>query len=269
MLTQAATAQDGNGAAPGADAPAVSASPSTGMMGVREMLEAGGYIGYIILALSVGMVALIVEHLITIRRGALIPDGLAEQVHQLLAQGQVQQAQQACSERPSFLSRLLSAGLDEVGVGYNEIEKAMESSAAEQAARLFRKVEYLSVIATIAPMLGLLGTVWGMILAFMEFEQKANPQVSELAPGIYRALVTTLFGLCVAVPALASLAFFRNRIDELVAQASLLAEHVFADLKRLTAARRKAERRAKSGRPVGRPATPLPPQPPVPRETTR
>lgn len=66
-------------------------------------------------------------------------------------------------------------------------------------------------------MLGLLGTVWGMILAFMEFEQKANPQVSELAPGIYKALVTTLQGLCVAIPALAAFAHFRNRIDQLVA----------------------------------------------------
>ena len=98
-------------------------------------------------------------------------------------------------------------------------------------------------------MLGLLGTVWGMILAFMEFEQKANPQVSELAPGIYRALVTTLFGLWVAVPAVASFAYFRNRIDELVAQTALLAEHVFADSKRMLAVRRREERKARTAGP--------------------
>ena len=89
-------------------------------------------------------------------------------------------------------------------------------------------------------MLGLMGTVWGMILAFMEFERKANPQVSELAPGVYKALVTTLFGLVVAVPAISAFAYFRNRVDELVAQTALLAEHVFADFKRAIAARRRA-----------------------------
>ena len=91
-------------------------------------------------------------------------------------------------------------------------------------------------------MLGLLGTVWGMIQAFLEFETKANPQVSELAPGIYKALVTTLLGLSVAVPAVASFAVFRNRIDELVAESSLMAEHVFSDFKRLSANRRKSAR---------------------------
>jgi biopolymer transport protein ExbB len=115
------------------------------------------------------------------------------------------------------------------------VEKAMEDAAAEQSARLLRKIEYLSVIGSIATMLGLLGTVWGMILAFMEFERKANPQISELAPGVYKALVTTLQGLIVAIPANVAFAYFRNRIDELVAQTSLMAEHVFADYKRSAA----------------------------------
>ena len=108
----------------------------------------------------------------------------------------------------------------------------MEDAAAEEAARLTRRAEYLSVIATVAPMLGLLGTVWGMMLAFSQFSAKANPQVSELAPGIFRALVTTLLGLGVAVPAVASFALLRNRIDELVAEAAGVAEHVFGELRR-------------------------------------
>jgi biopolymer transport protein ExbB len=77
-----------------------------------------------------------------------------------------------------------------------------------------------------------------MILAFMEFEAKANPQVSELAPGIYRALVTTLQGLCVAIPALGAFAVFRNRVDELVAETTLVAEQVFSTFKRAGAVRR-------------------------------
>lgn len=209
-----------------------------------EMFRAGGAIGIVIMILSVIMVALIFEHLVSIRRRALMPQGLAETVHQHILQGRFNEADQYCRQHPSFLANVLSAGLVEVGLGYTAVEKAMEDASTEQAARLFRKIEYLSVIGTLAPMLGLLGTVWGMILAFMEFESKANPQVSELAPGIYKALVTTLFGLGVAVPALASFAIFRNRIDELVAEASLTAEHVFGDFKRHVAAKRQAARAA-------------------------
>jgi len=198
----------------------------------RQLVDDAGTIGIIIAVLSVAMVALIVEHIISIRSNSLMPPGLAEEVHSLITQQQYRSADSACKSRPSFLSYILSAGLAEVQMGYGAVEKAMEDAAMQQSARLNRKIEYLSVIGTLSPMLGLLGTVWGMILAFSEFSAQANPDVAELAPGISKALITTLFGLSVTVPALASFAFFRNRIDELVAQSSLLAEHVFADFKR-------------------------------------
>ncbi|WP_417379016.1 MotA/TolQ/ExbB proton channel family protein [Gimesia sp.] len=198
----------------------------------RQLVDDAGTIGIIIAVLSIAMVALIVEHIISIRRNALMPPGLAEEVHGLITQQQYRSADSVCKSNPSFLSYILSAGLAEVQLGYGAVEKAMEDAAMQQSARLNRKIEYLSVIGTLSPMLGLLGTVWGMILAFSEFTAKANPDVAELAPGISKALITTLFGLSVTVPALASFAFFRNRIDELVAQSSLLAEHVFADFKR-------------------------------------
>lgn len=213
---------------------------------VRELIQAGGFVGYVIVALSLTMVALVVEHVLSLRRKTIMPPGLAEEVHGLIGEQKFQQAQQSCRMNPSYLGRVLGAGLSEVSLGYGSVEKAMEDTGVEQSSRLFRKIEYLSVIGTLAPMLGLLGTVWGMILAFVEFESKANPQVSELAPGIYKALITTLLGLGVAVPALAAFAIFRNRIDELVAEASLLAEQVFSDFKRNTtrsARRRESQRR--------------------------
>ena len=193
-----------------------------------RLLQDGGAVGYIIICLSVALLALIVEHIMNIRRKVLMPDGLADEIHQLLLTGQIRQAEHQCQQQPSFLGYLLKAGLGALPLGFPAVEKALEDASAQQAARLFRKIEYLNVIGVVAPMLGLLGTVWGMILAFMEFEAKANPQVSELAPGIYGALVTTLQGLSVAIPSVAAYAYFRNRVDELVAQASLLAEHVFS-----------------------------------------
>ncbi|MEZ6063033.1 MAG: MotA/TolQ/ExbB proton channel family protein [Planctomycetaceae bacterium] len=212
--------------------PGAEANHSGRNLDLREMLRAGGAIGYLILMLSLVMAALIIDHAMNIRRSTLMPPGLAEEVHRLLAERNIDDAKKRCEQHPSFLSRVLHAGLDEIGVSYAAVEKAMEDAAVEQSARLFRRIEYLSVIGTIAPMLGLMGTVWGMIQAFLEFEQKANPQVSELAPGIYRALITTLLGLGVAIPALSAFAVFRNRIDELAAEATLLAEHVFADYRR-------------------------------------
>lgn len=225
-------------------------APAMKQLGVWELLDAGGTIGWIIMALSVAMIALIIEHFFAVRRSTLMPDGLAEAIHDQIGAGQFKQAEQQCQNDPSFLGYVLAAGLAEVGVNYTAVEKAMEDASQQQAARLFRKLEYFTVIGTIAPMLGLLGTVWGMILAFMEFETKANPQVSELAPGIYRALVTTLQGLCVAIPSLGAYAVLRNRVDELVAQTSLLAEHVFAGYKR--AARKvKSAKRQEGGKESG------------------
>ncbi len=225
------------------------------MMSLSELFEAGGTIGYIITGLSFLMVALIVEHLISLRMNALIPPGLADSIHHHLTLRHFEEARQQCQFHPSFLAYVLAAGLRETDLGYQSVEKALEDAAVEQSARLYRKIEYLSVIGTIAPMLGLLGTVWGMILAFMEFEQKANPQVSELAPGIYKALVTTLQGLCVAIPALAAFAHFRNRIDQLVADGSLTAEAVFADYKRFALSEPRTERAKASTSLRGKPAT--------------
>lgn len=220
---------------------------STAMPDIRDLLKGGGLVGYSIVALmaamSVAMLALIVEHIISIRRTSLMPAGLAEEVHRCLSDNNTQQARQQCKLNPSFLGQVLDAGLVEVKLGYAAVEKGMEDAATEQSARLFRKIEYLNVIGTLAPMLGLMGTVWGMILAFVQFEHKANPQVADLAPGIYKALITTLMGLAIAVPALASFALFRNRIDGLVAESSLMAEHVFADFKhKLSRKRDKANR---------------------------
>jgi biopolymer transport protein ExbB len=232
-------------AAPAAAGAADQAAPAMRNLDVRALLDAGGTIGWIIMALSLWMVALIVQHLLTVRRGALMPAGLAEEVEHLISRGDFRQAQKLCHDRPSFEAFVLSAGLAEVALGYSAVEKAMEDASGQQAARLFRRLEYFTVIGTIAPMLGLLGTVWGMILAFMEFEAKANPQVSELAPGIYKALVTTLQGLCVAIPSLAAYAVLRNRVDELVAEATLISEYAFSGFKRNLALRRQELRRSR------------------------
>src|SRR5262249_9921943 len=116
--------------------------------------------------------------------------------------------------------------------GWGEIEKAMEESLAEQAARLFRRVEYLHVIGNIAPMVGLLGTVTGMLLAFKQVaDTEGNAGAAQLADGIDQALVTTVFGLIIAIPSLAAFALMRSRVDELVAEGAYAALHALSPLK--------------------------------------
>jgi biopolymer transport protein ExbB len=223
-----------------ADEPTTKTAVATeAFLSPRELLAAGGMIGYVIIFLSFLMVALIVDYLLTIRRTTFMTPGLAEEIHKLLAERKLAEATSLCEKQPGVLGRVLFAGLQESPLGFTAVEKAMEDCAAEQSARSYRRIEHLSVISTLAPMLGLMGTVWGMIQAFMEFEMKANPQISELAPGVYKALVTTLMGLAVAIPATGALAFFRSRVEELSMEAALLANHVFADFRRMMQLRKK------------------------------
>ena len=208
----------------------------------RKLVEAGGGVGVVIGALSVGMAALVFEYLISLRKGATIPRKLAERLRELIGQRQFKQAADECRQSRSLLGLVVGAGLAEVDSGYAAVEKAMEDACAQHAGRLYRKIDYLSVIGTLSPMLGLLGTVWGMMLAFSEFASKANVAVTELAPGISTALVTTLLGLAVAIPAYAAYAYFRNRVDEAVATCSQVAEHIFFEYRRDQAARRRKAR---------------------------
>lgn len=197
------------------------------------ILKAGGTVGFLIILLSLATVALAIEQALTLRKSILIPDSLAAQVRNALAARDGKQAVELCRQRPCLLSHVLLAGMAELEAGWSEVEKAVEDALAEQSARLLRKVEYLSVIGNLAPMLGLLGTVVGMILAFRTVaETQGAARAADLAEAIYLALVTTVEGLIVAIPALALYAYFRNRTDEVTAEAASAAQHTLLPLKR-------------------------------------
>ncbi len=233
-----------------------------GQLDIRELLRAGGFIGYVTIGLSVAMVALIVEHLLTIRRKTLIPDEFVQQCQKLVASGHLAQAETLCREQSSLLSYVVGIGLHDADLGTDSMVKAMEDAIAEQAARLTRKIEYLSLIGVIGPMLGLMGTVWGMIQAFAEFAEKVAPRTADFAPSISEALVTTMFGLMVAVPAQIAYAMFRNRIDSYIAETAILSEMIVAPLKRRLM-QRKPEPRPASTTPPSPLAPSAPPTPPA------
>ncbi|GIW98071.1 MAG: TolQ-type transporter [Pirellulaceae bacterium] len=205
--------------------------------GFWDIILSGGWFGttvlIVLVVLSMVAVYLIVEQMLVLRRNEVMPAGLAEEVRQLLAAGRLKEADAACRRRPSPLSFVLLSGIAELDFGWQAMEKAMEDAVAEQAAKLFRRIEYLSVIGNLAPMCGLLGTVTGMILAFQQVAvNQGMAGAADLAEGIYSALVTTVAGLIVAIPALGAFAVLRNRVDQRIAETAYLAQHVFAPLRR-------------------------------------
>ncbi|MGI9519526.1 MAG: MotA/TolQ/ExbB proton channel family protein [Pirellulaceae bacterium] len=213
----------------GADAPTAK--------GFVEIIFSGGVLGIsiivVLLALSVVAAYLIIDHLLSVRRADVMPDGLGPQVKTLLANRQFAEAREVCNQNPSVLSFVLLHGISEIEYGWTAVEKAIEDALAEQSARLYRKIEYLSVIGNIAPMVGLLGTVTGMIMAFQQVAAtQATAGAPQLAEGIYQALVTTVGGLIVAIPSIGAFAIFRNRIDQLIAETGYTAQHVFGPLRR-------------------------------------
>ena len=205
--------------------------------GLVSIIFSGGIVGAImiivLLALSLTAAYLIFDHMMTVRRKDLMPDGLGESVRQALMKGDVSGAQAACNAQPSLLAFVLLHGISELEFGWNSVEKSLEDALAEQSARLFRKIEYLSVIGNIAPMVGLLGTVIGMIFAFQQVAATQGlASAPQLAQGIYQALVTTVGGLLVAIPSIGAFAIFRNQIDQFVAEEAYTAQHVFTPLRR-------------------------------------
>ncbi len=196
-----------------------------------------GWFGFAVMVLlvlcSVAALALIIENFLTVRRRALIPSELADEVYHHVNQGELAEAEELCKQQPSFLSSVLRAGLGEVRHGYEAVEKAMEEEAQTQNARLHRKIDSVNILSSVGPMLGLLGTVWGMVVAFQrvaETQGRANP--GELAGGIYQALYTTVIGLLIAIPGLTCYAILRNLVDAISVEGALLAEKALAPLKR-------------------------------------
>lgn len=231
--SDSAPAESGAAVPVGQDGAKPSSSKSGSKLTLWGILKAGGTVGFLIILLSLATVALAVEQALTLRKSVLIPEALASEVRSALASRDGKKAVELCRQQPCLLSHVLLAGIAELEAGWSEMEKAVEDALAEQSARLLRKVEYLSVIGNLAPMLGLLGTVVGMILAFRTVaETQGAARAADLAEAIYLALVTTVEGLIVAIPALALYAYFRNRTDEVTAEAASLAQRTLLPLKR-------------------------------------
>ena len=188
-----------------------------------------GTIGWILWAMSILTVAIVVQYFIAIRRENILPEDVLAQIRELFDEKQYGEAIEISADEPSFLSYVIHAGLSDASHGYPAMERAMEEASEERTTKYLRQIEWLNLIGNISPMLGLLGTVWGMILAFQELAASggtADP--ADLADSIGIALVTTLLGLAIAIPALAVYAVMRNRVDSLTSEAMVAAQDLIS-----------------------------------------
>ncbi|HMP07092.1 MAG TPA: MotA/TolQ/ExbB proton channel family protein, partial [Lacipirellulaceae bacterium] len=180
----------------------------------------------IFLAISFALVALFVMNLLAAKRENVVPSTLVEGFEQHLAAKQYQEAYDLAKADESFLGQILSAGLSRVSIGYNEAIEAMQEAGEEENLRMEQRLGYLALIGTISPMIGLLGTVEGMVDSFMVIANTNTgaPDPQELAKGISRALFTTLVGLYLAIPALTAYHLLRNRVSRLVLEVGIVSE---------------------------------------------
>jgi len=192
----------------------------------------GGIIGILLILIDMATWALIIEHFMNIRRTTILPDPVQQQIDQMVGEKRYRDVIEYTSTEPSMLSYVIHQSLTEAAHGYGAMERAMEEGAEERTTKLLRKIELLNIIGNVGPMLGLLGTVFGMIMAFSKIVEEAGmPQPEKLAESVGIALVTTFWGLIVAIPALAVYALMRNRIDALASETMTAAQSVLSSFR--------------------------------------
>ncbi len=224
-----ASAQEEAGAASAtpADAP-VASDDSVGNISYLDWAarSLGWLFGLTFLGISFSLVALFVMNLLTAKRGNVIPPDLVEGFEQQLNAKKFQEAYELAKSDESFLGHVLSAGLGKISAGYNQAIEAMQEVGEEENMRLEHRLSYLALIGTLCPMIGLLGTVYGMIDSFKLIANTATgaPDPQMLAQGISTALFTTLVGLALAIPALAAYNLLRNRVARLVLEVGIVSE---------------------------------------------
>lgn len=199
---------------------------------ISKFLAGGGWLVWVVLLpLSVVTVRLIVQYFLIVRRSKWLPVGIVEVLDRHLNPFNLPKALQVLQGQGGVLPRALHAGLVEAKNGRAAMDLAMAEMLEQDTTSMLRRIEWLNIIGNVAPMIGLFGTVWGMINAFDGIVQAGGqPEPADLAGGISVALVTTWWGLIVAIPALAAYGSLRNRIDALAAEIAVVADNVLRDI---------------------------------------
>lgn len=256
---------DGFAQNPAAPAPAAGEGPRTGQKQglLRLIMSHPDPVFFTIAILSIAGVTFIIQGIIRNRASVYMPEESINRMRELISTRQFNELLEFTERDPSFVSKALNPALKRAP-SFAAMKEAMETAIGEQTAERFRSIEYLNIIGNLGPLLGLLGTVLGMIEAFDAMNAaggQANP--AQLAGGISTALTHTFLGLFLAVPCLAAFGVLRTMVDRLTVRAALVAEDLLLMVKPQESRGTPAAPRPAS---VPQAAPPGPPVPGVPRK---
>lgn len=196
-------------------------------MNLFSIFLKGGIIMWPILLCSVLGVAVVIDRYIVLRKAKINVPAFMVRMRGLIKKKDISGAISFCIEENSPVANIIKKGLKKYKLGHERVKEAIENAGAQEVNKLEKGLSVLATVAGIAPLLGFLGTVTGMISAFMRIQDlagAANP--SDLASGIWEALVTTAFGLIVGIPALAFYNYFLNKVKKLVGDMETVANDV-------------------------------------------
>lgn len=195
------------------------------------MIQASGIFGAILLVLSIVMMALIFTNVLQVKREVFIPEDFVNEFQQKLEAKDYKGAYDLSKADDSLIARILSVGMSRLDRGYSAAVEGMQEVGEEENMNYEHRLSYLALIASIAPMIGLMGTVYGMILSFQKIATATvAPKPSELADGISTALFTTLEGLAVAIPAMIAYSLLRNRVARYMLEVGMVSEGLMGRL---------------------------------------
>jgi biopolymer transport protein ExbB len=228
--TRTVQAQDEPVAAEGGEAATGEEPPQTPNIVVHILRSTGIFFGLLLLLLSIALVALIVLLAMELRMGAVLPTLFIEDFTDTVNKRQFRAAFDLAKEDSSFLARVLSAGMGRLQYGIEDAREAAFNMVESVKAGKNQLVAYLATIGTIGPLIGLITTVYGMILAFLDLSYGGNPRADLLAQKISQALAGTLLGIGLAVPAIFCNAFFSNRLARLAMEVGNVADDLLTQM---------------------------------------
>ncbi len=195
-----------------------------------HIIKSVGIFWFVLLPTSIWLIALVVLLSLDLKMQAAIPKGFVDEFTATVNARKFKEAFDMAKADPSYLARVLTGGMGRLQYGLEDAREEALNTLEGIKSDKEQKNNYTAVIATLGPLLGLVGTVFGMIMAFMELSTGSNPNPAKLADGISHALAVTLVGVGIAVPAIACNTYFRNRITQLMLDVMHVADDLLTQM---------------------------------------
>lgn len=191
------------------------AAPHAGHKSWWDLFKTTGPVGVLLLLTSMIGTSLLIMYILALQEKKMVSPELMAEVEELLSQGNVEDAYSTAESDPTYAGKVMTVAIGRSVGGYDEARKGLEESAGAETFRLNSKLSLLSLVGNIGPLLGLLGTVTGMISSFQVIEQLKSPTPKDLAVGVYESLVNTTIGLFIAIVFLSAYFFLKNRCADI------------------------------------------------------